>query len=230
MAVTSWPRWSASATILEPTLPVAPKWAIFMEVRIVLATCLLLLWGGLSQVGLNIDYNVHLGCNRVLIRGDIEVSSIEGRGGLPAGDGGALHARPKTQRFNLEHDFLRYAFHLEIAGHIVCILTSLLPCFALEGHHREFRRLKEPGAQIDVAHFDTSVDAGYLDDCFDGAVFKIVAIHDNRAFYFGKGPRHFGEEVPDVKADPSVYRIDVVSFNGGASRYNRTEPEQRENQ
>jgi hypothetical protein len=71
---------------------------------------------------------------------------------------------------------------------------------------------KKIGAQIVVAHFDASVDARYLDDGFNGAVFKIVAIHDDRAFYIGKGPRHFGKEVPDVKADPSVNGVDIVGF------------------
>src|SRR5207249_1729391 len=144
---------------------------------------------------------------------------------LPAGDGGTPHARSKTERFNPEHDLFRHAPDLQIARHIVGLISSLFPRFAFEGDDRELRYCKEPRTQVVVTHFDVGVDAGDVDNSLDGAVFKPVTIHDNSAFYLCKGTRHFGEEVPDVEAYPRVNRVDIVGFNGGRSEQRRAECE-----
>jgi hypothetical protein len=40
--------------------------------------------------------------------------------------------------------------------------------------------------------------------------------------------RHFGEEVPDVKADPSVNGVDIVGFNSGGGKHRRSDYEASE--
>ena len=95
------------------------------------------------------------------------------------------------------------------------MIAALFPRFAFEGDDRELCYRKEPSAQVVVTHFDVGVDASDVDNSLDGAIFKLVTINDNSAFYLCKGTRHFGEEVPDVEAYPRVNRVDIVGLDGG---------------
>lgn len=170
------------------------------------------------------DNDIHAVADHALVRCDVEIAPIQRDRGLPAGDCGPFHARAKTQRRDLEHDFLRHVLHREHARDGVGVAAGAFPRPALEGHDREFGGGKEiGGAQVVVAHLRVRGDAGHFDDGLDGAVCASVAIHGNGSFHLAEKAGYLGEKVRDGEADPGMHGVNVVGFDGRLGGRQRAE-------
>jgi len=179
---------------------------------------------GLSQVGFNVNDDIHAVADHALVRRDVEIAPIQRDRGLPAGDRSPLHARAKAQRRDFEHDFLRHVLHRENARDGVGIAAGVFPRLALEGHDREFGGGKEiGGAQVVVAHLRIRGDAGYFNDGLDGAVGEVVAIRDDGPFHLAEIAGHLGEKVRDGEADPGMHGVNIVGFDGRLGGRQRAE-------
>src|ERR1039458_7359075 len=87
---------------------------------------------GLSQIGFNIDDNIHAVAYQALVCRDAEIAPIQSERGLPAGDRGPFHAWTKAQRCDLEHDFFRHVLHRKHTRDGVSVSTGAFPRLSLE--------------------------------------------------------------------------------------------------